>query len=100
MWLVKTILGKLDRIEVRLIEIERGNKKTMAAIEDLNAELASFTTSVSNEIAASTAAITAALANNDSAAIETAVSSLKALQTTVDTYTASITPAPPVVPAT
>lgn len=70
----------------------------MAAIDDLNAEITAFTTSVSGEIAASTAAITAALANNDSAAIETAVGNLKTLQATVDAYTASLAPAPPAPP--
>lgn len=64
----------------------------MAAIDDLNSEVASFTTSVSNEIAASTTAITAALATSDTAAIEAAVSNLKTVQATLDAYTAKITP--------
>lgn len=67
----------------------------MAAIDDLNAEVVAIGTSVSNAIAAETAAITAAAANNDTAAIEAAVANLKTVQTTLDTFTASIAPAPP-----
>ena len=74
--------------------------KIMAAIDDLNAEIVAIGTSVSNAIAAETAAITAASANNDSAAIETAVGNLKTVQATLDAFTASITPpAPPASPA-
>lgn len=71
----------------------------MAAIDDLNSEVASFATSVSNQIAASTTTITNALATNDTAAIETAVGNLKSLQDTLDAYTAKITPAPAPAPA-
>lgn len=94
--LLEQVLAKTKEIH---FEVKEGNKKIMSGISDLNAEIASFTTSVSAEISASTAAITAALANNDTDAIEAAVANLKTLQGTVDAYTASITPAPPVTPA-
>lgn len=71
----------------------------MAAIDDLNAEIVAIGTSVSNAIAVETAAITAAAANNDTAAIEASVANLKTVQTTLDAFTASITPAPVAPPA-
>lgn len=67
----------------------------MAAIDDFNAELAKFTTSISNEIAASTAAITAAVNANDTAAVTAATQKLVDLQATVDAYTASLAPTTP-----
>lgn len=80
-------------------EIKTGQQKIMAAIDDLNVEIVAMGTSVSNAITAETAAITAALANNDSAAIETAVGNLKTVQGTLDAFTASITPPPAAPPS-
>lgn len=63
----------------------------MTALDDLNAAVATLTTSISAEIAA----LTAAQAGNDSAGVETAVANLNALNAQLQ---ASITPpAPPVV---
>lgn len=89
----------LEVILVDVQEIKKGNKYIMAAIDDLNAEVAALTSSASAEIAAATAAITAAQGNNDSAAIEAAVASLKTVQSSLDAATAQFTPAPAAAPA-
>lgn len=95
--LLEAVLTKANDIHR---DVKEGTKHTMSAINDLNAQITTLGTSISSEIGASTAAISAALANNDTAAIEAAVANLKGLQTTVDAFTASLAPAvPPVVPA-
>lgn len=68
------------------------------AIEDLKSEVVSMGESVSKAIAAETAALEAAIAKNDDAAISTAVANFKTIQGTLDAFTASITPPPAEVP--
>ena len=72
--------------EHNINEIHRKLDKIMTALDDLNAAVATLTTSISAEIAA----LTAAQAGNDSAAIEAAVANLNALNTQLQN---SLTPA-------
>jgi outer membrane murein-binding lipoprotein Lpp len=72
-----------------LKEIIHKENHIMSAIDDLNAAVTQLSTSISNEITA----LQAALANNNDAAIETAVTNINALNTQL---VASVTPpAPP-----
>lgn len=73
-------------------EINRKLDHIMTALDDLNAAVASLTTSINAEIAA----LTAAQASNDTAGIETAVANLNALNAQLQ---ASVTPVTPVTPA-
>lgn len=72
-------------------EINRKLNHIMTALDDLNAAVATLTTSISAEIAA----LTAAQAGNDSVGVEAAVANLNALNTQLQ---ASL-PAPVVTPA-
>jgi hypothetical protein len=65
-------------------------KKYMAAIDDLNAKVTALGTSAANAIAAAKAAIATAGSAND-AAIETAVTNLGTIQSSLDSFTASPT---------
>lgn len=76
-----------------LIEINEKVNYLMTALDDLNAAVATLTTSISAEIAA----LTAAQAGNDDAGVEAAVANLNALNTKIQ---ATLTPATPTTPAT
>lgn len=90
--LLGALVGIAQQQLATLNQIKNTGDKTLAAIDDLNAEIVALGTSISNEITAATNAITAAAANGDSAAIETAVTNLKAAQAKIDAFTASLTP--------
>lgn len=87
-----TVLTKTNDIHCEIRDLKDGNKRIMAAIDDLNAQVSALGTSISAEIAAATTAITTALQNNDTAGVEAAVANLKGLQTTVEAFTASLAP--------
>lgn len=75
-----------------LHEIHKDIKLIMTAIDDLNQAITDLSTSIDNEISA----LTTALTSNNDAAIETAVSNLKTLNSKLQ---ASV-PAPAPVQAT
>lgn len=87
----KHLEAKIDYLTVYLDSIERKLNKIMSALDDLNLAVSNLTVSVSNEITA----LNTAIANSDSAGIETAVSNLNALNTQLQT---SIAPTQPVTP--
>jgi len=73
------------KIECKLNLIEEKINKIMAAIDDLNAEVTALTA-----LAVATTAITNALAGGNVAAIEAAVTNLKATQATIDAFTTKL----------
>lgn len=76
----------------RKLTLQESLNKLMAAIDDLNNGITALQTSVAAALVAAQAAITAGA--NDSAALEVAVVNLKAIQTAVDNFTASLAPKP------
>lgn len=74
----------------QLILIHRKLDKIMTALDDLNAAVATLTTSINSEIAA----LTAAQANNDDAGVEAAVANLNALNTQLQNSLTPTTVAP------
>jgi len=90
------IIAKLDQLLTREHAI-------MAAIDDLNAAVATLSTNftaadaaIQNEIAA----LTAALATNNSAAVEAAATSISAISAKMATDTAALVASLPAPPAT
>jgi len=77
--------------EHQLTEINRKLNHIMSALDDLNTAVSNLTVSVNAEIQA----LNTAVANSDSAGIETAVANLNALNTQLQT---SVAPTQPVTP--
>lgn len=86
---LKQLSGRLETVHANTLLILQREREIMTAQEDLKAAVTQLATDVANEITA----LQTALASEDTAAIEDAVTNLKQLSTNLQ---ASVAPKPPV----